>query len=57
MGLVPLGRLGDGVNGGASTEAVHSYITDMLALEDHIDKAIMAQVEDFDPSSAVRSAR
>lgn len=31
-----------------STEAVHSYITDMLALEDHIDKAIMAQVEDFD---------
>lgn len=31
-----------------SKEAVHSYVTDMLALEDHIDKAIMAQVEDFD---------
>lgn len=29
-------------------EAIHSYVTDMLALEDHIEKAIMAQVEDFE---------
>ena len=31
-----------------ANEAVHSYVTDMLALEDHIEKAIMAQVEDFE---------
>lgn len=30
-----------------SQDAIHSYVTDMLALEDHIEKAIMAQVEDF----------
>ncbi len=29
-------------------DAIHSYITDMLALEEHIDKALMAQVEDFE---------
>ncbi len=29
-------------------EAIHSYVTDMLALEDHIEKAVMAQVEDFE---------
>lgn len=28
-------------------EAVNSYITDMLALEDHIEKALRAQVADF----------
>ncbi len=31
-----------------SKDAIHSYVTDMLALEDHIEKAIMAQVEDFE---------
>ncbi len=31
-----------------SQDAIHSYVTDMLALEDHIEKAIMAQVEDFE---------
>ena len=28
-------------------EAINSYITDMLALEDHIEKALRAQVADF----------
>ena len=28
-------------------EAINSYISDMLALEDHIDKAIRAQLEDL----------
>jgi hypothetical protein len=28
-------------------EAINSYITDMLALEDHIEKAIRAQLEDL----------
>lgn len=28
-------------------EAINSYITDMLALEDHIDKALRAQIADF----------
>ena len=28
-------------------EALNSYITDMLSLEEHIDKAIRAQVEDL----------
>ena len=28
-------------------EAINSYITDMLALEDHIEKALRAQVHDF----------
>lgn len=31
----------------STNDAIHSYITDMLALEDHIEKAVMAQVEDF----------
>jgi ferritin-like metal-binding protein YciE len=31
-----------------ATEAVNSYITDMLALEKHIDKAIKGQIEDLD---------
>jgi ferritin-like metal-binding protein YciE len=30
-----------------SEEAINSYITDMLALEDHIEKALRAQVADF----------
>lgn len=30
------------------TEAINSYITDMLSLEDHIQKAIAAQVGDFE---------
>jgi hypothetical protein len=29
------------------TEAINSYITDMLSLEEHIQKAITAQLEDF----------
>ena len=29
------------------TEAINSYITDMLSLEEHIQKAINAQLEDF----------
>jgi ferritin-like metal-binding protein YciE len=29
------------------TEAINSYITDMLSLEDHIQKAVAAQVGDF----------
>ena len=28
-------------------EAINSYITDMLALEDHIEKAIRSQIEDL----------
>lgn len=31
-----------------ATEAVNSYITDMLALEEHIHKAINGQIEDLD---------
>ena len=31
-----------------TTEAINSYITDMIALEDHLDKAIRGQIEDFD---------
>jgi ferritin-like metal-binding protein YciE len=31
-----------------ATEAVNSYITDMLALEQHIQKAINGQIEDLD---------
>lgn len=31
-----------------ATEAVNSYITDMLALEQHIHKAINGQIEDLD---------
>lgn len=30
-----------------SREAIHSYITDMLALEEHIEKALQAQVNDY----------
>jgi ferritin-like metal-binding protein YciE len=30
-----------------SEEAINSYITDMLALEDHIEKALRAQIGDF----------
>jgi hypothetical protein len=30
------------------TEAINSYITDMLSLEEHIDKAIKGQIEDLD---------
>jgi hypothetical protein len=29
------------------TEAINSYISDMLALEDHIEKAIRSQIEDL----------
>ena len=29
-------------------EAINSYITDMLALEDHIEKAIRGQLEDLE---------
>ncbi|HEY8195531.1 MAG TPA: hypothetical protein VIG04_01030, partial [Gemmatimonadales bacterium] len=29
-------------------EAINSYITDMLALEDHIDKALRGQLEDLE---------
>ena len=29
------------------TEAINSYITDMLSLEEHIQKALNAQLEDF----------
>ena len=28
-------------------EAINSYITDMLALEDHIEKALRGQLEDL----------
>jgi hypothetical protein len=31
-----------------ATEAINSYITDMLALEQHIQKAINGQIEDLD---------
>jgi ferritin-like metal-binding protein YciE len=31
-----------------TTEAINSYITDMLALEQHIEKAIKGQIEDLD---------
>lgn len=31
-----------------SSEAINSYITDMLALEQHIQKAVMGQIEDLD---------
>ena len=31
-----------------ATEAVNSYVTDMLALEQHIQKAINGQIEDLD---------
>jgi hypothetical protein len=31
-----------------TTEAINSYITDMLALEQHIQKAINGQIEDLD---------
>lgn len=31
-----------------ATEAINSYITDMLALEQHIHKAITGQIEDLD---------
>jgi len=38
-------------------QAIHSYITDMLALENHIEKAIMAQASDFkDEHPAVATA-
>jgi hypothetical protein len=30
------------------TEAINSYITDMLSLEEHIDKAIKGQIEDLE---------
>jgi ferritin-like metal-binding protein YciE len=33
--------------GRTAEEAVNSYITDMLALEEHIEKALRAQVADF----------
>jgi hypothetical protein len=32
------------------TEAINSYITDMLSLEEHIAKAIKGQIEDLDES-------
>lgn len=35
-----------------TTEAINSYITDMLALEEHIDKAIGAQIDDLDDKYA-----
>jgi hypothetical protein len=31
-----------------TTEAINSYVTDMIALEDHLDKAIRGQIEDFE---------
>ena len=31
-----------------ANEAINSYITDMLALERHIQKAIEGQIEDLD---------
>lgn len=31
-----------------ATEAINSYVTDMLALEQHIQKAIKGQIEDLD---------
>ena len=31
-----------------ATKAVNSYITDMLALEKHIQKALAGQIEDLD---------
>lgn len=31
-----------------TAEAINSYVTDMIALEDHLDKAIRGQIEDFD---------
>ncbi|MEO8089076.1 MAG: hypothetical protein ABI703_02125 [Gemmatimonadales bacterium] len=34
-------------------EAINSYITDMLALEDHIEKAVRGQLEDLDKYSDV----
>ena len=31
-----------------ANEAVTSYVTDMLALEEHLQKAIKGQIEDLD---------
>jgi ferritin-like metal-binding protein YciE len=31
----------------STTDAINSYITDMLALEEHIDKAVKGQIEDL----------
>lgn len=33
---------------GDTTESINSYITDMLALEEHIEKALRGQIEDLD---------
>jgi ferritin-like metal-binding protein YciE len=37
------------------TETLNSYVTDMLALEEHIRKALAGQVEDLDNYPAVRN--
>jgi ferritin-like metal-binding protein YciE len=40
------------------TQAIHSYVTDMLSLEKHISKALQAQIEDLeDYPSVVRELR
>jgi len=38
-----------------TTETLNSYITDMLALEEHIKKAIAGQIEDLDKYPAVKN--
>jgi ferritin-like metal-binding protein YciE len=38
-----------------TTETLNSYVTDMLALEEHIKKAIAGQIEDLDKYPAVKS--
>ena len=37
-----------------TTETLNSYVTDMLALEEHIKKAIAGQIEDLDKYPAVK---
>jgi ferritin-like metal-binding protein YciE len=37
-------------------EAIHSYITDMLALEEHIEKALQAQVSAHEEEHATVTA-
>ena len=38
----------------STTDAINSYITDMLALEEHIDKAVTGQIQALGDHSAGR---
>ena len=44
------------VTTGATRETLDSYVTDMLALEQHIQTAIAGQIADLDDSSQFKSA-